>query len=165
LHYIISCIRKDGLDNLTTYLCKNFKAICIEDLNVRGMLRNHKLALSISDAGFGEFKRQLEYKSKLYGNTLLLVDRFYPSSKACSFCGWKKEDLTLAGRDFHCDCCGQVINRDLNAAINIKEYGLKQLRVVNPEVTPVEMEALTCSNISETTVVDAGISECSEMNT
>ena len=165
LHYVVSCIRKDTSDNLTTYLCKNFKTICIEDLNVRGMLRNHKLALSISDAGFGEFRRQLEYKSKLYGNTIVLVDRFYPSSKTCSFCGWKKEGLTLADRDFVCDCCGQVINRDLNAAINIKNCGLKQLRTVSPEVTPVDKKALVLGDKNETVLVEAGILECVEMHT
>ena len=165
LYYQIACIRKDGLDKLTNYLCRSFKTICIEDLNVRGMLKNHKLARAISDMGFGEFRRQLEYKSKLYGNEVILVNRFYPSSKTCSFCGWKKDNLTLSDRDFVCDNCGQVIDRDLNAAINIKNYGLNKLRAVSPEVTPVEMEALADNDVSETTVSEAGISECSVLNT
>jgi putative transposase len=162
LHYEIACIRKDVLDNLTTYLCKNFKVICIEDLNVKGMIKNHKLALSISDMGFGEFRRQLEYKSKLYGNQIILVDRWFPSSKTCSFCGWKKDNLTLADREFTCSNCGQVIDRDLNAAINLKNYGLNKLRTVSPEVTSVDLEALVSGNANETTEVEAEISECSE---
>lgn len=156
LHYEISCIRQEALNQLTTYLCKNFKIICIEDLNVKGMLKNHKLALAISDLGFGEFRRQLEYKSKLHGNQIVLVNRFYPSSKTCSFCGWKKEMLSLSEREFHCENCGQVIDRDLNAAINLKNYGLKQIGKVIPESTPVEMEALACSNTSETAVSETG---------
>ncbi len=165
LYYEISCIRKDILDKLTSYLCKNFKVICIEDLNVNGMIKNHKLALSISDCGFGEFRKQLEHKSKLHGNEIILVDRFYPSSKTCSFCGWKKEDLSLKDRDFHCENCGQVIDRDLNASINLKNYGLKQIGKVIPELTPVNKKALVDSNINETILAEAGISECSVMNT
>jgi len=164
VHYEVTCLRKDVLDKLTTYLCENYQVICIEDLNVSGMVKNHCLALSISDMGFGDFRRQLEYKSVLNGNTLIFADRWFPSSKMCSSCGAVKEDLTLSDRVYKCNC-GLVINRDLNAAINLKNYGLKQLRAVSPEVTPVEMEALTCRVASETTVVEAGISECSVMNT
>jgi putative transposase len=163
LHYEISCIRKDCLNKLTTHLCKNFKVICIEDLNVGGMVKNHKLALSISDMGFGEFRRQLEYKSKIHRNEIVVVDRFFPSSKTCSFCGgW--QDIKLSDRVYRCDC-GQVIDRDLNAAINLKNYGLNKLRAVSPEVTPVDLEALACRAASETTEIEAGILEYSAMNT
>jgi len=165
VHYEVACLRKDVLDKLTTYLCENYRAICVEDLNVSGMVKNHCLALSISDAGFGEFRRQLEYKSVLNGNTLIFADRWFPSSKTCSGCGSVKEDILLSEREYVCDTCGMVMDRDLNAAINLKNYGLKQLRVVNPEVTPVETGALTCRAASETTVIEAGISECPEMNT
>ena len=165
LHYEISCIRKDCLDQLTTMLCKNFKVICIEDLNVRGMVKNHKLALSISDIGFGEFRRQLEYKSNLYGNQIIPVDRFYPSSKTCSFCGWIKEDLVLKDRMFTCKNCGQIIDRDLNAAINLKNYGLKQIGKVIPELTSVDKTALVNSDIDETILDEAEILECSVMDT
>ena len=165
LYYEISCIRKDCLDKLTTYLCKNFKVICIEDLNVKGMLKNHKLALSISDMGFGEFKRQLEYKNKQYDNQILLVERFYPSSKTCSCCGHVKDTLLLSERAYFCENCGEVIDRDLNAAINLRNYGLKQLGMVNPEVTPVEMKALACRAASETVVKETGILKCPEMHT
>lgn len=163
LHYEISCIRKDTLDKLTSRLCKNFKVICIEDLNVKGMIKNHKLALSISDMGFGEFRRQLEYKSKLYGNKVIIVDRFFPSSKTCSFCGGIK-DMPLSSRVYECDC-GQVMDRDLNAAINLKNYGLNKIGSVRSELTPVDTEALVSSNGNETILVEAGISGCSEMNT
>ena len=162
LHYEISSIRRDCLGKLTTYLCKNFKVICIEDLNVKGMLKNHKLALSISDMGFGEFRKQLTYKSKLYGNSIIVVDRFYPSSKTCSFCGGLK-NIKLSDRTYRCDC-GQVIDRDLNAAINLRNYGLKQIGKVIPELTPVDKGALFSSNRNETALNEPGILECSEMN-
>jgi putative transposase len=92
----------------------------MEDLNTSGMLKNHKLAKAISDVGFHEVKHQLTYKKLLYGGTLTLADRFYPSSKQCSVCGHLKADLTLADRIYQCENCGLEICRDLNAAINLK---------------------------------------------
>jgi putative transposase len=157
-------LRKDILDKLTTYLCKNYKVICVEDLNVSGMLKNHKLALSISDLGFAEFRRQLEYKSKLFGNTLIIADRWFPSSKACSGCGHVKAELLLSEREYICENCKLVIDRDLNAAINLKNYGLNKIGMVNPELTPVDKEALGYSSgINETILDEAGISACTEM--
>jgi putative transposase len=168
VHYEIACIRKDILDKLTTYLCENYKVIVIEDLNVLGMLKNHCLALSISDLGFGQFIRQLEYKSLLCGNTLIVADRWFPSSKTCSGCGYVKAELLLSEREFICENCGQVIDRDLNAAINLKNYGLNKLRAVSPEVTPMDKEALVYSSsigINETILDEVGISECSLLST
>jgi len=166
VYYEIACLRKDILDKLTTYLCNNYQIIVIEDLNVSGMLKNHKLALSISDLGFGEFRRQLEYKSILYGNTLIVADRWFPSSKTCSGCGYVKSDLLLSEREFKCESCGQVIDRDLNAAINLRNYGLNKIGMVNPELTPMDKEALVYSSgINETALEEVGISECSEMIT
>ena len=168
VHYEIACLRKDILDKLTTYLCENYRVICIENLNVSGMIKNHKLALSISDLGFGEFRRQLEYKSVLHGNTLIIADRWFPSSKTCSGCGHIKETLLLSERKFICENCGQVIDRDLNAAINLRNYGLKQIGMVSPELTPMDSEALVYSSsigINETTDDEVGISECSVMST
>ncbi|WP_293253040.1 MULTISPECIES: RNA-guided endonuclease TnpB family protein [unclassified Microcoleus] len=110
----IACIRKDFLHKLTTYLAKTFKLIKIEDLNVRGWLANHKLARAISDLGFYEFRRQLEYKCKMYGASLVLIDRWFPSSKICASCGHKK-DMPLAERIYNCPACGVLIDRDLNA--------------------------------------------------
>jgi putative transposase len=121
LHYKISCIRKDTIHKLTTYLAKNHSEVVIEDLNVSGMIKNHKLAGAILDGGFYEFRRQLEYKSKWYGCNLTVVDRFYPSSKTCSNCGWQNINLKLKDRTFVCNVCGNVIDRDLNAAINLEK--------------------------------------------
>jgi putative transposase len=118
-HYRISCIRKDAIHKLTHYLTKNHSEIVIEDLNVSGMLKNHRLASAIADCGFYEFRRQLEYKSDWYGAILHIVDRFFPSSKTCSECGEIKSDLKLKERTFNCSHCGLSIDRDLNASINL----------------------------------------------
>ncbi|MGI2902366.1 RNA-guided endonuclease InsQ/TnpB family protein, partial [Tolypothrix sp. VBCCA 56010] len=118
-HNRVSNIRKDSLHKVTNYLCKNHAVIVVENLNVSGMMANHKLAQSITDCGFYEFRRQLEYKSKKFVAVLILADRWYPSSKTCSNCGCKKETLTLKERVFKCGHCGFVIDRDLNAAINL----------------------------------------------
>ena len=164
VHYEVACLRKDILDKLTTYLCESYKVIVIEDLNVSGMLKNHCLALSISDMGFGEFKRQLEYKSILHGNTLIFADRWFPSSKTCSGCGTVKDILLLSEREYVCENCGQVIDRDLNAAINLRNYGLNKIGMVSPELTPMDKKALAYSSsigISETILDEVGILKCS----
>ena len=97
--------------------------MCIEDLNVAGMVKNHHLARSLSDAALGEFRRQLEYKTARSGAVLRVVDRWYPSSKTCSNCGVVKVKLSLSERVFNCDECGASMDRDLNAAINIRVAG------------------------------------------
>lgn len=137
LHNKVSNRRLWFLHNLTTYLVNNYDTICIEDLNVSGMVKNHKLASSISDASFSLFRTLLEYKCEWYGKTLSVIDRFYPSSKTCSNCGWKKDDLSLSDRTFACGNCGIRIDRDLNAAINIKRMGVDILynRTSRDEVT------------------------------
>jgi putative transposase len=106
---------------LTTYLTKNHSEIVIEDLNVAGMSKNHKMASAILDGGFSEFRKQVEYKCKWYGSILTVVDRFYPSSKTCSCCESIKKTLKLSERVYRCDNCGTSIDRDLNAAINLKK--------------------------------------------
>ena len=121
LHQKIANIRKDTLHKITTYISKNHAVIGIEDLNVSGMLANGKLSKAIADMGFYEFRRQLEYKTQLYGSKLVIVDRFYPSSKTCSSCGEKKLSLSLSQRVFQCNNCGFECDRDLNAAINLKQ--------------------------------------------
>jgi putative transposase len=98
---------------------KTYRTIGIEDLNVRGMAANHCLARSIMDGGFFELRRQLEYKSKLYGSRIVVAGRFYPSSKTCSCCGVIKETLALSQRTFACDDCGFEADRDHNAALNL----------------------------------------------
>ncbi|WP_414582774.1 RNA-guided endonuclease InsQ/TnpB family protein [Scytonema sp. PCC 10023] len=121
LHTKIANIRKDTLHKLTTLLAKNHGTVVIEDLNVSGMMANHKLAKAIADMSFFEFRRQLTYKCELYGSKLVVVDRWFPSSKTCSNCGTKKETLGLDERVFECGHCGFIIDRDLNAAINLSK--------------------------------------------
>lgn len=111
--------RNDCLHKLTTKLVRAYGGICIEDLNVQDMMKNHRLAKSVADASFYEFRRQLEYKAFENGNTVYIADRFFPSSKKCSSCGSVKAKLGLDERTYCCDQCGLVIDRDLNAAINL----------------------------------------------
>jgi putative transposase len=119
LHRQIRNQRQNALHQVTTRLAKTKSVLVIEDLHVSGMLRNHHLAQAIGDVGFYEFKRQLLYKANWYGARVILADRWEPSSKRCSGCGWLDEDLTLSDRTFHCEQCGLVLDRDLNAAINL----------------------------------------------
>jgi len=123
LHARVANQRLDAMHKATTWLAGTYSEISIEDLNVAGMARNHHLAKAVSDASFGEFRRQLEYKTARTGATLHVVDRWYPSSKTCSKCGAVKAKLSLSERVFHCDGCGLVMDRDLNAAINIRVAG------------------------------------------
>jgi putative transposase len=120
LHRRIANIRQDTLHKLTTYISKNHAVIGLENLNVSGMLANRKLARAIADMSFYEFRRQLEYKTKLYGSELVVIDRWFPSSKTCSNCETKKETLSLSERVFQCDDCGFRLDRDLNAAMNLR---------------------------------------------
>jgi putative transposase len=117
--------RQNTLHQLTSSLAKTKSVIVIEDLHVAGMLKNHHLAQAIADVGFGEFRRQLVYKAAWYGSRVVLADRWEPSSKTCSGCGWYDEALDLADRMFQCRnpqiSCGLVIDRDLNAAINLSK--------------------------------------------
>lgn len=134
IHYKIACIRKDALHKTTTSLAKNHSLIGIEDLYVKGMMKNHRLASAISDGGFHEFRRQLEYKTKWYGSELVVIDRYFPSSKMCSCCGNIKKDLKLSERIYNCESCGLSIDRDLNAAINIRNEAVSSIASVCGEV-------------------------------
>ncbi|MCA0940192.1 transposase [Salipiger pacificus] len=120
LHKRIADIRNALLHEVSDMLTRRFDTIVLEDLNVRGMVRNRKLARAISDAGFGTLRSQIEYKAALRGCEVILADRFYPSSKTCSGCGVVKESLSLSERTFHCADCGLVLDRDLNAALNLE---------------------------------------------
>lgn len=122
-HYGISCIRNNAIHRATTTIVNKYSVIVVEDLNVKGMLKNHNLSRSISDVSFGEIRRQLSYKSIWYGKELIIADRFYASSKICSCCGYKKETLKLSERIFSCEICGMHIDRDLNASKNLANYG------------------------------------------
>jgi putative transposase len=120
LHARIANIRKDALHKLTTHLTRTYGSIGIEDLNVSGMIKNRRLSRSIMDMSFFEFRRQLEYKSKMTGSTVVIVNRFYPSSKKCSKCDYKSDILPLNVRVWTCPNCGTEHDRDMNAAINLK---------------------------------------------
>ncbi len=121
IHKKVADIRADTLHKLTTWLAQNHSTIVIEDLNVSGMLKNHKLASAIADCGFYEFKRQLTYKCEWYGSKLMIADRFYPSSQLCSQCG-QKQKMPLHKRTYKCDNCGFSVDRDFNAALNLENY-------------------------------------------
>lgn len=123
LHYRISCIRKNALHQATTKIVNNASVIVLEDLNVKGMMKNRNLSQAISDVSFGEFRRQIEYKAKWQNKEVIIADRFFASSKTCSCCGHKKTELKLSERMFNCEKCGLEINRDYNAAINLAAYG------------------------------------------
>jgi IS605 OrfB family transposase len=120
-HARVANLRRDHLHKLTTRLVGDHGTIVVEDLNVAGMLRNRHLARAIADAGLGELRRQLASKTTWHGSALQVADRFYPSSKTCSGCGWVKAKLTLSERVFRCEdpACGLVADRDLNAARNL----------------------------------------------
>jgi putative transposase len=112
-------LRRDAIHKLTTALATGHGTVVVEHLNVAGMVRNRRLARALSDSGLAELRRQLTYKTTWYGSRLVVADRFYPSSKTCSACGWVKGKLTLGERTFVCTMCGHIIDRDLNAARNL----------------------------------------------
>jgi len=119
VHARAANVRSDAMHKLTTSLATLHGTIVVEQLNIAGMVRNPRLARAISDTGMAELRRQLGYKTTWYGCRLVVADRFYPSSKTCSGCGWVKAKLTLAERTFCCEVCGLVLDRDLNAARNL----------------------------------------------
>ena len=123
LHAHVANQRSDAMHKLTTRLARTYSDVSVEDLNAAGMVKNHRLAKAIMDAAFGEFRRQLEYKTARSGAALHVVDRWYPSSKTCSRCGRVKAKLSLNERIYRCDGCGLVMDRDLNAAVNIRVAG------------------------------------------
>ena len=120
--------RRDFLHRASTRLVRSADTIVIEDLNVAGMVRNRRLARAISDCGWGEFRRQLEYKCQRAGRELVVLDRWYPSSKTCSACGHLLAELSLGIRRWACPGCGARHDRDLNAAKNILAAGLAAAR-------------------------------------
>lgn len=129
-HRRISNKRNDFLHKLSTYLMRNYDTICLENLNVMGMEQNHHLARAIQSASWGEFARQLEYKSEWYGKNVLFIGRFEPSSKLCHKCGYINSELTLKDREWTCPVCGEYLDRDVNAAINIMEIAFDKQNLV-----------------------------------
>jgi putative transposase len=124
LHARIADRRRDFQHKLTTRIIRENQTICVESLAVKNMMQNHSLAQSIADVGWGEIIRQLEYKARWYGRTLVTIDQWYPSSKRCHACGHLLDELELDVRQWTCPRCGIVHDRDTNAALNIKAEGL-----------------------------------------
>ena len=123
-HSRITSLRRDYINKFTTQIVRENQVICIENLNVAGMIRNKKLARHIADASWGEIVRQFKYKCDWYGRDLRIIDRFYPSSRLCNGCKVKNTNLKLNDRIWRCKNCGDINDRDLNAAKNILEAGL-----------------------------------------
>lgn len=142
IHEKVRNQRQDTIHKYTTELVYNYDTICIEDLATANMVKNHKLAKGISDASFGEIKRQLQYKCNWFGRELIIVDRFYPSSQLCSECGHQNPDVkNLKVRRWICPNCGSVLSRDFNAAKNILKEGLR-LQALNTTGTAGHAETL-----------------------
>lgn len=141
--------RDNFLHEMSSAIVRDYDVICIEDLTVSGMVKNHKLAKSIQDASWSSFTFMLEYKCDWYGKTLIRIDRFYPSSKTCSCCGHKLKNLTLSTREWICPSCGSNHDRDLNAAKNILRKGYEDLTGVQVEFVgfpkPISVESIEYS--------------------
>jgi putative transposase len=142
LHEKIANQRQDFLHKTSTKLIRENQTICLEDLGFSNMIKNHKLAQAISDVSWGEFNRMIEYKAEWYRVNILRIGRFAPSSKTCSNCGTINKELTLKDREWTCKGCNSVLDRDVNAACNIKKFALKDYSGVECTVEPVEMSAL-----------------------
>ena len=138
IHQNIRDARIDFNHKVSTAIAKHYGTVVVEDLNIHGMQRNHYLAKSITDQGWGEFKTMLTYKLGWREAELIQIGRFDPSSMMCSKCGNIKRGLKLSDRIYHCNACGLSIDRDLNAAINIRNMGLIKIGKGIPEFTPVE---------------------------
>lgn len=123
LYRKVTNIRTNYIHQVTAEIVKNKPSrIVLEDLNIKGLIKNRHLSKSISGSKLYEFRRQIEYKAELYGIEVVIVDRFYPSSKTCHVCGHVKKDLKLSDRTYRCEGCGLVIDRDINASINLARY-------------------------------------------
>ncbi len=140
LHEQVGYQRKDMIHQASAKLVYKSHDTCfaIEDLNVAGMMKNHKLAKAIGDCGWGNLIATLTYKAQWTGKTVLVIDRWAPSSKTCSHCGGYKKELTLADRTFRCTDCGIAIDRDYNAACNIKRFALAQIGMEQPDSKPAD---------------------------
>jgi putative transposase len=146
LHEKIRNQRLDFLHKLSTKLINENQVICLEDLSVKNMIKNHCLAKSISDVSWSKFVEFLKYKANWYGRKLVQIDKFFPSSKICSNCGNIKKDLTLKDRKYQCDSCGVNIDRDYNASLNILREGLSILSRRDDGASLLNIQTLVCSS-------------------
>ncbi|HEU5027585.1 MAG TPA: IS607 family element RNA-guided endonuclease TnpB [Spirillospora sp.] len=138
-HARVADKRADALHKSTTHLAARYETVVVEDLNVTGMVANRRLARSVADQGFGAVRRLLEYKTGWRGGRLVVADRWFPSSKTCSGCGGRKPSLSLSERTFRCDACGLTLDRDVNAAINLRDLaasGAESLNACGGDVRP-----------------------------
>ncbi|MEO3870060.1 IS607 family element RNA-guided endonuclease TnpB [Nonomuraea sp. B12E4] len=133
IHHRVAALRRDAIHKLTTGLARTYGTVVVEDLHVAGMVRNRRLARAICDAGFGEIRRQLAYKTAWQGGRLVVADRWFPSSKTCSGCGAVKAKLPLRVRTFACPSCGLVMDRDVNAARNLAALVERRVAGSGPE--------------------------------
>ena len=136
------------LHQVSNQLVSENQIICMEDLNVKGMMKNHNLAESIQEMNFGEFKNLLTYKCLQYGRQLVFINRFYPSSKTCHCCGYKNDSLQLSDREWVCPECGVIHDRDINAAKNILEEGKRIIGLSSPEFTLVDYPTMDDKEIT-----------------
>lgn len=150
IHEKITNSRKDFQHKLSMKLVSEYDLISLEDLAVKNMIRNHKLAYSISDSGWSSFVSMLEYKASWYGKEVIKVDRFYPSSKTCSACDYIIDTLPLNVRQWKCPKCNELHDRDINAAKNILRQGLSNVYSQELSLTDMEGKALGSSNTIET---------------
>ena len=162
LHSKIANIRSDFLHKLSSVIVKHYDYIGLESLNIQGMMKNHRLAKSLVDISFYEFNRELEYKSNYQKKQICRVDKFFPSSKSCSVCGNVKKELKLSERIYKCDACKSVIDRDLNASINLHKFVNETVGLVQSEFTPMDLMALLddlAINQIVTSKVEVGIQQ------
>jgi len=145
IHEKVANKRKDHLHKVSTDIIKNHDVICVEDLHVKGMIKNHKLAQALSDVSLGMFYNMLSYKASWNDKTIVKIDRFFPSSKMCSNCHWIKQDLTLKDREWTCVCCSITHDRDINASKNILLQGLNDLSELgtNSDIKQKQVESFS----------------------
>ena len=145
-HQKLKNIKENYLHKVVNHLLNENQVICMEDLNVLGMMKNHKLSRSIQELSLNRFESIIKYKAIWYGRDIINIDRFYPSSKTCSDCGYINHELKLSDREWICLDCGVLHDRDFNASINIENEGLKMYKnlvgIRNPELTPLESKSL-----------------------
>lgn len=143
LHYRIACIRNEASHQMTSQLARDYGVIGVEDLNIKGMVKNRRLAKAVSDAALYEKRRQLDYKTAWNGGIVVAVDRWFPSSKMCNVCGTIKADLKLSDREWTCEECGSLNQRDGNASLNIRDEAARILAESSPDYLDGDVKRLT----------------------